>query len=317
MSSAAGLGASLARTATSLKGILQCAPHALRRDGSGVRKFSGIRRGIMNKDVRMARRRSAGGETRVRDVSYAEIQRIRAREVAFMQQPQSSQALVPIRKSWTWDAQSDGNASDSQSRALVPVGKSRTQDAQPGRNASDSQSSGRRSQYAEDRVYDDRRRRRRESTPGYGDGERDSRSRVSREQDLRGSNQEQQRQRQRKSEPQDTSEASQERRVFDHTSDGIISAAAGAALGAITARYFASKRSFAAEAEEGRTPARDKVARNWTTIGGAVLGAAAVNMAEAQIQNYFLEEKREQMEHMQTGGELAGEMVAAVGPDVL
>lgn len=51
-------------------------------------------------------------------------------------------------------------------------------------------------------------------------------------------------------------------------------------------------------------------------IGGAVVGAAAFNIAENQITNYF-EEQAERKEDMQTGGEFMGEMMAAAGPDIL
>ncbi|KAL1582794.1 hypothetical protein WHR41_08327 [Cladosporium halotolerans] len=52
-------------------------------------------------------------------------------------------------------------------------------------------------------------------------------------------------------------------RNFDNSYDGIIAGAAGAALGAMTARHFGGEKN-----------------RNWKVLGGAVAGAAATNAAE-------------------------------------
>lgn len=69
-------------------------------------------------------------------------------------------------------------------------------------------------------------------------------------------------------------------RNFDSSYDGLLTAAAGAAIGAMTARRFAHK-----EGDE-------KMSRNWKTIGGAVVGAAAFNAAENRYRVYT-EEKYE------------------------
>jgi hypothetical protein len=129
-------------------------------------------------------------------------------------------------------------------------------------------------------------------------------------------NQQRRQQQQNQNEPQesgqDRDEGSFFDRKFDRGSDGIITAAAGAALGAITARHFAGPKEFSNEAETRQ----GKRSKNWKVVGGAVLGAAAFNLAENKFKNYF-EEQEERAEDAQTGMELVGEMVGGFGPDVM
>ncbi|KAK3720805.1 hypothetical protein LTR37_003468 [Vermiconidia calcicola] len=65
---------------------------------------------------------------------------------------------------------------------------------------------------------------------------------------------------------------------FDSSYDGIFAAAAGAAIGAMTARRFAYKHG----------DAKDK--QRWKALGGAAAGATAFNLAENRYR-VFTEEK--------------------------
>lgn len=81
-------------------------------------------------------------------------------------------------------------------------------------------------------------------------------------------------------------------RHFDSSYDGLLAAAAGAAIGAITARRFAGEEK-----------------RGWKTVGGAVAGAAAVNLAENHWRIYTeeKEEKKEKLEQAEQPFELGAE----------
>jgi hypothetical protein len=248
-------------------------------------------------DPRTGRRRSS----RPQDVSYSELQRIRQREMESMLQStkDQDQDFSPVKRSRTQgDEVYPGNAYDRTSRSM-----------------------SRPSQNDENDGYDNQRsRRRRDSAPDYGDVGRSRRSRRRRERDTQDDNQNQQQQqqsqqerrRQQQAPPHPDHDESGERRLFDKGSDGLITAAAGAAMGAITARHFAGPKDFS-RAEQ--TP-KGRYARNWKMIAGAVAGAAAFNMGEQAFKTYF-EEQAEHMEDMQTGGEFVGEMIGAAAPDVL
>ncbi|KAK5171983.1 uncharacterized protein LTR77_003620 [Saxophila tyrrhenica] len=69
-------------------------------------------------------------------------------------------------------------------------------------------------------------------------------------------------------------------RNFDSSYDGLFAAAAGAAIGAMTARRFA------------HTEGDEKNMKNVKTVGGLVAGAAAFNAAENRYR-LFTEEKQE------------------------
>lgn len=69
-------------------------------------------------------------------------------------------------------------------------------------------------------------------------------------------------------------------RNFDSSYDGLLTAAAGAAIGAMTARRFAHK------------DGDEKKRLNWKTWGGAVVGAGLFNVAENHYRVYT-EEKIE------------------------
>jgi hypothetical protein len=66
-------------------------------------------------------------------------------------------------------------------------------------------------------------------------------------------------------------------RDFDTSFDGVIAAAAGAGIGALTARQFGS-RDNPYKSQEKSPP--------WKTVGGAVVGAAAFNAAENWLRGY-------------------------------
>ena len=72
-------------------------------------------------------------------------------------------------------------------------------------------------------------------------------------------------------------------RHFDSSYDGLLTAAAGAAIGAMTARRFAHK-----EGDEEKH-------KNMKTLGGAVAGAGLFNMVENHYR-VFTEEKTERKE---------------------
>ena len=66
-------------------------------------------------------------------------------------------------------------------------------------------------------------------------------------------------------------------RDFDTSFDGVIAAAAGAGIGALTARRVGSR--------DNPYKPREKP-RPWKTVGGAVVGAAAFNAAENWLRGY-------------------------------
>lgn len=99
-------------------------------------------------------------------------------------------------------------------------------------------------------------------------------------------------------------------RHFDKGVDGWISAAAGAALGAITARHFAGGNEFKKQEQQPQ----NRIRRNWKTIAGAAVGALAANAAESHFTDYFEDENQE---HAATGIEGAGEAIGAFAPDIL
>ena len=79
-------------------------------------------------------------------------------------------------------------------------------------------------------------------------------------------------------------------RNFDSSYDGLIAAAAGAAIGAMTARRFGGYDHYS---DEGRSK------HKWKTIAGGVAGAAAFNLVENQYRTYTEERaevKRERRE---------------------
>ena len=214
--------------------------------------------------------------------------------------------------------------SQDRDQDLAPIGRSRTQgDGAYISNAYDrtSRSTGRRgSRYTEDDQYYNRRSRRRDSAPDYGDVDQSRRSRRRKEREPQDDDQKQQQQqqsqqerrRQQQAPPHPDHDEGGERRLFDKGADGFITAAAGAAMGAITARHFAGPKEFSPEEQTSK----GKFAKNWKMIAGAVAGAAAFNMGEQAIKTYF-EEQSEHMEDIQTGGEFLGEMVGGFAPDVL
>jgi hypothetical protein len=227
-----------------------------------------------------------------------------------MQQPRPDQDMAMVRRTRTQDDQLYEN--DAERRA--------------------SRRTGRRDRYKDDSEYDYRRSRRRGSAPDSGGGERaGGRSRRS-ERESQANNQQvapyqqkqqkQQQQQQPQQQQRDQKESQENgqgqdegsffQRKFDRGSDGIITAAAGAALGAITARHFGGPKEFSDEAETRQ----GKLSKNWKTIGGAVLGAAALNLAENKLKNCF-EEQEKRNEDMETGMEFLQEMVAGFGPDVM
>lgn len=89
---------------------------------------------------------------------------------------------------------------------------------------------------------------------------------------------------------------------FDSSYDGLLAAAAGAAIGAVTAKHFAGEEN-----------------RKWKTLGSAVAGAAAFNGLENQYRVYteVKQEKREKKGEINKGDpgmdgplELGGQLVA-------
>ena len=83
-------------------------------------------------------------------------------------------------------------------------------------------------------------------------------------------------------------------RNFDSSYDGLIAAAAGAALGAITARNLDKDQFEDASAESKRT----KILK---MVGGAVAGAAVLNVGENWYRVYT-EEKEERKEEKEKVG---------------
>jgi len=83
-------------------------------------------------------------------------------------------------------------------------------------------------------------------------------------------------------------------RNFDSSYDGLIAAAAGAALGAITARNL-DKDQFEDASVEGK---RTKILK---MVGGAVAGAAVLNVGENWYRVYT-EEKEERKEEKEKEG---------------
>ena len=75
-------------------------------------------------------------------------------------------------------------------------------------------------------------------------------------------------------------------RSFDSSYDGLMAAAAGGLIGAMTARRFGGYDHYTDE---------DRKKNKWKTLGGAVVGAAAFNAAENQYRVYT-EEKHERNE---------------------
>ena len=79
-------------------------------------------------------------------------------------------------------------------------------------------------------------------------------------------------------------------RHFDPSYDGLIAAAAGAAIGAITARSFAHR-----EGDE-------KQKKNLKTLGGALVGAAAFNTAENHYHVFTAEKQERKKEERAPAG---------------
>jgi hypothetical protein len=215
---------------------------------------------------------------------------------------------------------------------IAVIGRRRTQEESDADGRS-SRHTSRRDRYADDGEYDYRRSRRRKSAPGYdyGGGERsgrrsgrsdrdrgsrDDNQQVTQYQQQRGQQQNQQQQQQRGENGSQENDQEPEPgffgRHFDRGSDGVITAVAGAALGAITARHFSGPKEFSKE----ESTQRGKNSKHWKMVGGAVLGAAAFNAGQNWFQNYF-EEQEERNEDAEMGLETAGELIGAVGPDVL
>lgn len=82
-------------------------------------------------------------------------------------------------------------------------------------------------------------------------------------------------------------------RTFDVSLEGLITAVAGGALGAITARHFTS-----ANNRDARRPGRSK-GSTLKVVGGALAGAAALNAGEKQWQNWRMENEEEKQEKLQ------------------
>ena len=272
-------------------------------------------------DAGQERKRSSGRSGRVRDVSYSELQSIREQELGSMDRARSNEDMAMVRRSRTQDDQPSSN------QDMAAVRRSRTQDDQFYGNDTDSRANrqtGRRDRYKDDTDYDYRRSRRRESAPGYGGRDGAERRSGRSERGSQANDQQvapyQQKQQQQQQQNQDKGQEGAEEpdnrgffeRKFDRGSDGVITAAAGAALGAITARHFFGPKEFSQEAETRQ----GKLSKNWKMIGGAVLGATALNLAQNKLKTSF-EEQDERNEDMETGMEFVQEMVAGFGPDVL
>ena len=307
-------------------------------------------------DARPERRRDdRRGDGRVQDVSYSEIGRIRTRDS--LPDDNLNAARRTRTQDDQFDENNGDSRNNYQGRRgqlastrqplrdqdIDVIGRRRTQEESDADSRS-SRRTSRRDRYADDDKYDhdDRRSRRRQSAPDYdyGGGERsgrrsgrndrererdrgsrDDNQQVARSQQQRGQRGQQQQQQQRnqsQSQQNESQEDNQEPekgffgRNFDRGSDGIITAAAGAALGAITARHFFGPKEFSKEADTQRA----RTSKHWKMVGGAVLGAAAFNAAETKFHNYF-EEQEERHEDAAMGMETAGEMIGAMGPDVL
>lgn len=106
--------------------------------------------------------------------------------------------------------------------------------------------------------------------------------------------------------------AAKKSQIFDYSPDGFIAAAAGAAIGAISGQCLSSRQGGISPADESR---QAQQSAKWKVLGGAVLGAAAFNAAENQIDIYF--EETEEKEDVREGCEFVGELVGAAGPDVM
>ena len=251
-----------------------------------------------------------------------------------------------VRRSWTQD--SDGYRYSSYTRTHGGYNRERTRqydqygvDPVSSANSRRDRSSGDKDDYDSSRRL---RRSRQESAPSdYGDDGGQRRSRSQREsryrpsQDRRRPPEEQQPQQQRnqnQQQPQQQRNQNQQQqsskdegddseeeggfisRNFDGGFDGVITGVAGAALGAITARHFGGPKDFSPEAERQRQQdsTTTRVRKNWRTIVGAAVGAVGANAAQSMMKRKLEDEHQE---HFAEGGEFLGEMMAAVGPDVL
>lgn len=147
----------------------------------------------------------------------------------------------------------------------------------------------------QNRRDEDSRRRRRDSyasseassSDGDGDG-RGSYSRDPHRRDYfhRGRTQSEKRTRDEQARNYDGDVRSRVQKNFDASGNGVLAAAIGAGLGAITARRF-DKNHYDAPSEQ-----RDGRQR-WKTVGGAVVGGLVANAAEERYRRWAASDKKE------------------------
>lgn len=108
-------------------------------------------------------------------------------------------------------------------------------------------------------------------------------------------------------------------RTFDSSYDGLFAAAAGAAIGAMTARHFREKIPGCSNLENphGKSsldPKEEKMKKRLALVGGAVVGAAGFNAAENRFRVFTedrVERGKDDME-IAPAMELAGEVTNAI-----
>ncbi|KAK4548228.1 hypothetical protein LTR36_010098 [Oleoguttula mirabilis] len=223
-------------------------------------------------------------ERRVQEIPYEELDQVRDRELALVRAPRD-QEVSRYRGSQQGDGNDNDNDVDRVQQRRVREPRDDDGYLPPQRSNDDRDRNRNLAPHRRDEDYG-RRNSRRRATSAYDDDDSDSES--SRERRHR-------RHRRAKSEkaaPQKNDDGGGKmfysmkdrrdghfgERNFDSSYDGLIAGAAGAAIGAITARRFGGTEK-----------------RGLKIIGGAVAGAAVINSAENWFR-VFTEEKEERKE---------------------
>ena len=238
-------------------------------------------------------------ERKIQEVPYEEIEQIRGQELALFRPP----VARPRRDDREYY---DRRAYDDNYYSARPPPRDRLApplyDDRYARRSADRQRDRRRDDYRDRRRRDDssdsssdssreRRRRRRHRRAKSEQGGSSHRNNNDEDEDDDGgrlwwSN-------------KPRKEGNWRERNFDSSYDGLIAAAAGAAIGGLTAKYFAGDEK-----------------KNWKIAGGAIAGGTAFNLAENKYRLYTEErEEEKEAERVKRGrGKHAADEEGFVGP---